>query len=114
LELQVVIEPGEARTVDLTIGRSDNSQKGVAIHYDGQNLEVAGTQVPFTLSETEKQLKLHLFLDRSVLEVFANDGRVCVTRVIDTLAQDTSIELFATGGRARFESVKVWEMNSIW
>jgi len=114
LELQVVIEPDDAKTVGLTIGHSQAGQQGVAIRYDGQNLEVAGVPVPFKLSETEKALKLHLFLDRSVLEVFANDGRVCVTRVIDPPAQDSSIELFATGGRARFKSIEAWEMNSIW
>ena len=60
-----------------------------------------------------ENLKLHIFLDRSVLEIFAN-GR-CLTRRIYPSRQDsTGIALFASGGSVNLKSMDVWRMGSIW
>src|SRR5207302_1181615 len=78
-------------------------------------LDVAGVRVPLTLPTGEKALKLHVFLDRSLLEVYAADGRVCVNRVIaQTGPEDLGLELFAAGGKARVSQLSVWPVGSIW
>jgi beta-fructofuranosidase len=114
LEIQIIIEPGDAATVGLKVRRSDDGRQAVLIAYDGQTLNVAGTYLPFSLTETEKQLELYLFLDKSVLEVFANGGRASITRIIYPSAADLGIEIFATNGSARVESLDIWEMNPVW
>ena len=59
-------------------------------------------------------LVLHLFLDRSVLEVFIDGGRECVTRVVDPLPEDLAVEVFAHRGSAVVESLRLWRLRSIW
>ena len=61
-----------------------------------------------------ESLKLHLFLDRSVIEVYAN-GRACVTsRVYPSRADSLGVALFALGGSIGLKTMDVWQMGSIW
>ena len=59
-------------------------------------------------------VKLHLFFDRSVLEVFINDGIQSVTRVVYPEEKELGVHLFAEGGTAIVKSIGVWELNSVW
>ena len=54
-----------------------------------------------------------IFIDRSVLEAFANDT-VCVTKIITPLKADATLEVQATGGRATASRVEVWPIKTIW
>jgi sucrose-6-phosphate hydrolase SacC (GH32 family) len=55
-------------------------------------------------------LKLRIFLDRSVLEVFAN-GRQCITqRIYPTRADSVGVILSSRGGSVNVTSVKAWDM----
>ena len=54
-----------------------------------------------------------MFIDRSVLEVFANDT-ACVTKVIPLLDANAPLEIHADGGTARVKRVEAWPMKTIW
>lgn len=112
-ELQVRFERGDAQGVGLGVRCSEGGERGVAIRYASQTLEVAGTTVALPLAAHEP-LDLHLFLDKSVLELFVNNGRAAVTRVIDPPVADLGIELFAEGGAAQVTALDLWEMGAIW
>ncbi|MCB0185633.1 MAG: GH32 C-terminal domain-containing protein, partial [Caldilineaceae bacterium] len=88
-------------------------ERAAEISYDGSSLNVVGTEVPFTLNDDEP-LKLHLFLDKSVLELFVNGGRVAVTRLIDAEDDDRGIELIVSEGQATLISMDIWTMRPIW
>jgi beta-fructofuranosidase len=113
LELYAEIEPLQAAFVQLQVRRSEDGSRFVPISFDGAALEVAGTKVPFGLQASERTLKLHIFLDKSVLEVFAND-RACVTRVIDPGENDLGVALTASPGTARIRSLHGWKLRPIW
>ncbi|MBC8080037.1 MAG: glycoside hydrolase family 32 protein [Gorillibacterium sp.] len=55
-------------------------------------------------------LKLQLFLDRSSLEVFANDGRAVFTNRIYPNPTSTEIELYALEGKVTVLSMAAWEL----
>ncbi len=58
-------------------------------------------------------LRLHAFLDGSVIEVFAN-GRACLTeRVYPMRADSLGVGLLARGGNAKLVSMDVWEIGAI-
>jgi beta-fructofuranosidase len=76
-------------------------------------LDVAGTEIALPLAAQEP-LDLHLFVDRSVLELFVNDGRVAVTRIIQPQRSDLGVELVAEQGAAQVVNLELWEMGSIW
>jgi len=57
-------------------------------------------------------LFLHIFLDRSVIEVFAN-YRLCMSsRVYPSRRDSLGVGFFARGGNARIKKLDVWEMGS--
>jgi beta-fructofuranosidase len=104
----------DAQSVGLQMRRSADSKGAVRIEYDRTTLTVAGTKVPLPLDAHRPQLKLHVFLDKSVLEVYANDGRVCVTRVVYPEGRDQGLEVFANGGAASVATLDLWPLRSIW
>ncbi|MFC4972217.1 glycoside hydrolase family 32 protein [Paenibacillus sp. GCM10023248] len=57
------------------------------------------------------RVKLHLFLDRSSVELFANDGMKTVTNRIYPAADSVGIKLFAERGAARLESLDAWQLG---
>lgn len=59
-------------------------------------------------------LELTIFVDRSVIEVFANDRHYLSKRIYPVLNDSIGVELFSKGGIARLVSMDAWEMGSIW
>jgi beta-fructofuranosidase len=60
------------------------------------------------------ELRLHIFLDRSVLEIFANGDTCLASRIYPTRPDSLGLELFARRGGAKVKSIKVWTLESIW
>jgi len=70
---------------------------------------VKAQEAPFELADAEN-LKLRVFLDKSVIEVFAN-GRLCITqRIHPTRPDSKGLALFSRGGKVMVKSLKVWDM----
>jgi sucrose-6-phosphate hydrolase SacC (GH32 family) len=108
LELQARIALEKSTVVRIDLLQSADREHSLSILCDGRTLTVAGTEAPMTVDDGV--LDLHLFMDRSVLEVFAQDGRVAVTRVVEPLAGGVQIAVSATVGSARLESLDLWRM----
>ncbi len=76
------------------------------------NPDVTVQEAPFALKPGEP-LKLRVFLDHSIIEVYAN-GRQCLTqRIWPTRADSTGIALFANGGEAELNAINAWDMAPI-
>jgi len=67
-----------------------------------------------SLTPLNGKIKLHIFFDNSIVEVFANDGESVMTTQIFPGENDNGVELFSDGGTTTFESVKLWKMRSAW
>ena len=59
-------------------------------------------------------LKLHIFLDRSVVEVFVNDRCYLASRIYPERLDSLGLELFIRKGSARVRSLDIWRLASIW
>lgn len=76
---------------------------------DGFPEKVSEQSAPFELKPGEK-LQLQIFIDRSMIEVFAN-GRQCITQVVyPELAESNGIKIFSSGEKLVTKKVQVWEM----
>ncbi len=74
-----------------------------------ENPVVDAQEAPFELQPGEL-LRLQIYLDHSIMEVFAN-GRQCITqRLWPTRADSTGVALFARGGTANMQSLEAWDM----
>lgn len=114
-EIIAEIEIGKAKVVGLDLRASEDFSSRNRISYDVENgkLRVGEHQADFALLEDEQVLRLHAFVDRSVLEVFVN-RRECATLQPFHNIEDKAMRLFSQGGTAHLRSVDVWEMGSIW
>jgi len=66
-------------------------------------------EAPFELKNNEK-VNLRIFLDKSMLEVFAN-GKQCITQVVyQTLADALNVEVFTEDTPIKVEQIKSWSL----
>lgn len=74
-----------------------------------QSKDIRIQEAPFKLRDGEI-LELRIFLDHSILEVFAN-GRQCVTqRIYPSREDSTQIRVSANGGDAKVQLMRAWDM----
>jgi fructan beta-fructosidase len=57
---------------------------------------------------------LRVLVDRSSVEVFANDGRVTITDQIFPDRSSQAVQVFSDGGRAQLQNITIWKLKSIW
>lgn len=81
------------------------------IRFDGASFEVAGATGAFPLAADEP-LQLQVFFDRSVLEVFVNDGRTCISRCLEAGLEPVSLEA-AVEGEATVSGT-IYELKPAW
>lgn len=138
MELEVVLDPRQAREVGLRVLRSPNGEEQTSITLsmhawawpwgaDKRELMIDVSQSslsseiasrtpeigPLYLKDGEP-LRLRVFIDRSIVEVFAN-GRQCLTlRAYPTRQDSTGVSVFARGSGALLVSLNAYQMKSVW
>ena len=114
MEIIAEFAAGDAKAFGLKVRQSESGEDAITIGYANGNLNVGGTEVPLKLEAHGKTLKLHVFIDKSVLEVFVQDGATSVTRVEYPGEEDLGVSVFAEDGGVTLESLDAWEMKPIW
>jgi sucrose-6-phosphate hydrolase SacC (GH32 family) len=74
-------------------------------------IEVADTPVPLPSGE-QSRLSLHVFIDRSVVEIYINDGEVVVSKMFNTALTNPRLEVYARDGSMKIDSLRVWRLNA--
>ena len=129
LEIVAVIDRGDSHEVGVNLLRSPGGEEETRITYhasrDSLTLDVASASQspqavgqdeqtgPLKLAE-EEPLELRIFVDRSVVEVFANGCQCLTKRVYPVRPDSRGIGLCARGGDVTARSVDVWRMSAIW
>ncbi|WP_138476673.1 glycoside hydrolase family 32 protein [Dyadobacter bucti] len=122
VELEITVAPGKAKTIGVMVGCSQDGREKTEIYYDAAgktlNVNTAKSSLGYGRKVTEsapleldagEQLTLRVFVDKSIVEVFANDKQAIGRSVYPTLG-GTGIKLFSKGGDAKIISVKSWEV----
>jgi sucrose-6-phosphate hydrolase SacC (GH32 family) len=65
--------------------------------------------LPLELASGEP-LKLRIFLDKSILEVFANDRQCLTARIYPKREDSMGIRLFSKGGSTKFRRINAWDI----
>ena len=141
IELLARIDPGEAREICVEVLRSPDGEETTSIRYlrDGGAVKTKGPETfhdalvidtcrtsllpdvlarppecaPFDLAVGEL-LELRVFLDRSILEVFANSRRYMAVRVHPGRGDSLGVRVRAHGSAAVLRSLDAWQMRTIW
>lgn len=114
LEVLARFVAGDAKKFGLRLRPRDGKKGIIELVCDGKTLDAAGTKVPDVVDAQQRIITLHVFFDKSVMELFINDGRKTVTRVVYPGSRDLRVELFCEEGSVTVKSVDAWEIGSIW
>jgi beta-fructofuranosidase len=114
LEIVADFAVADAEAFGLRVRRSADGNSAITMRYAKGSLKVGGTEVPLKLATRSKTLTLHVFIDKSVLEVFVNEGVTSVTRVEYPGEEDLGVSVFAENGSVTLKSLNAWKMKSIW
>ncbi|MCI0394055.1 MAG: GH32 C-terminal domain-containing protein, partial [Chloroflexi bacterium] len=55
--------------------------------------------------------RLHIFVDRSSVEVFGNDGQVVFTEQIFPADDSLGLELFVDGGQVQLNALDIYQLD---
>ena len=135
VEVEAVIEPGDAREVGLYVLRSSDGAERTRISLypqDHRRFDTSSMQIdisegsvnpdvfartpeigPIKLAQGEP-LRLRIFVDRSIVEVFANDRQCLTLRTYPEREDSIGVSVFARGNSARLASFDIWQMRSVW
>jgi fructan beta-fructosidase len=63
------------------------------------------------LNTTEEKIKLRILIDKSIVEIFVNDGLYAITDLVFPKQNNGGIELFAKNGKAVFSDISIKKVN---
>lgn len=129
LEIIAEFEKGDASSIGLVVRKSpDNSEyteiicniaeQNLSINTKNSSLAkevdkgVFGDCYNFN-DDTDGLVKLHIFIDKSVIEVFVNERQCVTARVYPTCGDSLGLGLLAWGGKARLKDIDIWWMKKI-
>ncbi len=126
-ELQTTIRLGEAKQITWKLLPGDNEE--TLVGYDAASSELfvdrshcAGayfskafpSKTVAHLRLGSEPLQLHIFVDRSSVELFAQDGEIAMTNLVFPQPKSTGISLTTSGGRRNHVQINFWTLRSIW
>ena len=85
----------------------------VAVMAESKTLRVGNVNAPFALKKGE-DLTLRVFIDKNLVEVFANDRQAAVAAAGKYDPENLGVSLFSKGGDVVVKEVKSWKMKSIY
>jgi len=60
------------------------------------------------------RIRLHILVDRTSIEVFPNEGSLCLFRCFPLDAENRTLQIFAEGGQALVRTLNIWPLKSVW
>ncbi len=118
LELKATFAPGSAKRFGIKLRVSPDGREFTRVYFDtasrtfgvdGQALKKGRQQ---SYLKPEEDVTMHIFLDRSIVEVYVN-GSAQTARTFPA-PEALGLDIFSEGGEATLESLDIWEMKSMW
>jgi beta-fructofuranosidase len=123
LELAVEMKAHDAKQFGVKVCCAPNGEEQTLIYYDAieKKLKVDTTQSSLTEGpksveagplelKADEPLKLRVFVDKSVVEVFANGRQAVMRRVYPSRQDSVGVTVFANGGPASVATIEAWDM----
>lgn len=127
LEIQLEMERGSAAQLGIKVRCTPDGEEETLLYYDWKESMLLADRTKTSQHSEERcsgiqggkldlcgeNLKLHLYLDRSMVEAYANGLKSLTTRVYPGRKDALGLELWGDG-EALVKSMDIWEMKSIW
>jgi beta-fructofuranosidase len=131
LEINVPVGPTArrfgAKRFGVKVRTSPGEEEVTLVYYDATKKKLCFDARRSSSGETEKYvrileeaplelkpnepLKLRVFVDRAVVEIFANDRQAIIRRIFPARADSVDVVLYSEGGETNFVDVKAWKMQ---
>jgi beta-fructofuranosidase len=126
IELELVIEPGDAETCGVKVRCSPDGEEETGIVYNAAAGTLTIDMSKSTLDEDYRGeesmvaplelkpgelLHLRIFLDRSIMEVYANKRQCITQRIYPSRAESQGVVVFSEGGEMRVDVLNAWQMH---
>jgi fructan beta-fructosidase len=94
--------------------RNSTKEPGTEILYNVKRgvLSVLGATVP--LLPIDNKIKLEILIDRTSIEVYANDGQAVVSNCFVPAPKAKDIVLFTNGGELEVVNLDIYKLKTIW
>jgi beta-fructofuranosidase len=113
LEIVATFRGGGTGRFGLKVRASADGKTGVPAWFDTGKREFGAAEKRAASDlEAGRSVRMHVFVDRSVTEVYLNGN--AVTKVAYLGSAPRAVAVFAEGGGCRLESIDVWRMKSMW
>ncbi|NMP11614.1 GH32 C-terminal domain-containing protein [Paenibacillus polymyxa] len=127
LEIQLELEPGSAKKFGIKVRCTPDGEEETLLYYNWNQAMLLVDRSKTTLHPGEKcggvqggklellgeNLKLHIYLDRSMVEAYANGLKSLTTRVYPSRMDALGLEIWGDG-EPFVKSLDIWDMQSIW
>jgi beta-fructofuranosidase len=123
LELKLEMASQDAAQVGVKVCCSPDGAEQTLVYYDAREkkLKVDTTQSSLTEGPRSVEagplelppgepLQLRIFVDKSVVEVFANGRQAVMRRIYPSRTDSVGVAVFSQGGPARVTALEAWEM----
>jgi fructan beta-fructosidase len=126
LKIVAELEPGDAESYGLKVRRGDGEETVIGVDRRSSEVFVDRSRsgdVKFSpgfpgrhaarrpSDERGRPIRLHVLVDTTSVEVFADDGAVVITDQVFPRPESRGVSLFAEGGTARLRSLEAWELR---
>ena len=123
IELAIEMSARNAKQFGVKVCCSDDGSEETVIYYDttDKKLKIDTNKSglidnpegieegPFKLKKNEV-LKLRVFVDKSVVEVFANGRQAVMRRIYPSKTDSVNVKVFSKGGKAKVKSLQAWDI----
>ena len=123
LELKIEMKPTVAGQYGVKVRCSPDGQEQTLIYYDAIEKMLKVDTMKSSLGESPRtveagplalksgeSLQLRIFVDKSVVEVFANGRQAVMRRIYPTRANSVGVAVFARGGPVTVGALSAWKM----
>jgi beta-fructofuranosidase len=125
VEIELVAKPGKASSMTLAVAKNSAGTEHTDIVFDLARKMVAVNLRHSTLNPAIKgdlreenfdfdsaELRIRIFIDGSIAEIFINDGYAFTTRMFPILQDSDRVEISCTGAEIEVSKVRTWKLNS--
>jgi fructan beta-fructosidase len=127
-EIIAEFEPGDTGEFGFELFKSKDGSEKVVVGYDAQKQEmyvdrsflqqpeIEGYRKKYktSLKPQNNLIKMHIFVDTSSVEVFANDGQKVFTLLAHPKQHGQELELFCKNGKAKLTKLQLYQLKSVW
>ncbi|MHA1900193.1 MAG: glycoside hydrolase family 32 protein [Promethearchaeota archaeon] len=115
IEIKIKFKLKDAQKFGIYFFEEKNGSHSPSIQYNShkKQLTVGKEKANCNLKSKMDTLNLHIFIDRSVIEVIINHSSCITSRIYPKLENSSGISLFAEKGTVLIETCDIWDLKPI-